>query len=288
MSFMKFVPILLIALLQFCPGNLWAFGAAPEEADLPAGSCDQWFPATGKPKGVVVVTHGMNLKPSCMDDMAVVLAKAGYVTFRPAFEGHCGANRRYLDVSADKWEADARRVHAAAGLRAKELGVPLYLVAYSFTAPIFQSLQEELPFAKRVYLAPALATKFWYGGLVKMARWVPTFSFRSWNITECGANLRSGAGAILALEHFIGLWREGAGTKDQAPALILAEPDDELISAPGLEEIVKTRPHWKLEMLSNKGTTMDKTFHHLIVDEKSLGPAEWARVTGLVRQFLER
>jgi len=48
------------------------------------------------------------------------------------------------------WEEDVRRMHGIASARAKELGVPLSLVAYSFSALVFQVLAAEFPFGKRI------------------------------------------------------------------------------------------------------------------------------------------
>jgi hypothetical protein len=269
--------ILILALL-YCAAN-------PALAGTEA--CDTWFTPAKKPTAVVVVTHGMNLKPARMDNLANALKEAGMEVLRPAFTGHCGPeNESYLDVTAPQWEADARRIHALASAKAKALGVPIYLVAYSFTTTVFQSLSGELAFAKRVYLAPALATRFWYPLVVGAARIFPGLSYASMNLPEYQMHPRSGARPFVALDYFLKAFREGRGQEDAAPALWLVDPKDELISYEGLLRLSERHPGWKLETVSTEGSTLPKSFHHLIVDKASLGPAAWDALVAEILRFL--
>jgi hypothetical protein len=248
--------------------------------------CDSWFTFTAAPRGVVIVSHGMNLKPTRMDELAKVLASDGYEVLRPAFSGHCGKNEKYLSVTAKDWENDARRIYALASIRAKALNKPLYLVAYSFTAVIFQSMSQELPFERKVYLAPALAMKFWYPAVRFFAGLFPDFEFSSLNLPTYAANGRSNARGFLALDHFFQKWERRSEGSDSAAALLFAAPGDELISYKGLEVVASLKSGWTLEQVSSGASTLPKKFHHLIIDSSSLGMVEWERVTGKMLNFL--
>jgi hypothetical protein len=248
-------------------------------------SREKWFPAEGAPKGVAVVTHGMNMQPACMDSLATFLAGKGWEVFRPAFAGHIPGQGDYLCVTAAEWEADARRIHAEAASRAVSLNGPLHLVAYSFSSLVFQTMAGELPFKKRIYLAPPFATKSWYQLVRAFASRFPDFRLRSRN-TYGAANPETSGRAVLALEDFLARWREGKGMGEKGEALLLAEPEDELVSFRGLKAVVARHPEWRLEPVSNRGHTLGKSYHHLIVDGPSLGEREWARVRGLIRDFL--
>jgi hypothetical protein len=250
----------------------------------------KWFRAEGKVRGVAIVSHGMNLRTERMDGLCEALANDGFEVLRPAFSGHDPAdNEAYLAVEARAWEADARAVHAEATKRAGELGgAPLVLVAYSFTAPVFQVLHRELPFAKRVYLAPAFTTRAWYPAVIAFARAFPGFTYASLNFKQYQAHGRSGARPFLALEEFLKRWRRGEGRGDATPTLILFDPKDELLSYRSLMNVADETPAWRVERISAAGATNARAVHHLVVDEPSLGPDEWRRVLGLIRAFLNK
>lgn len=250
---------------------------APNAAVSSPIGCEKWFPAKGTAKGVVVVTHGMNMQPSCMDALAAEMASQGFEVYRPAFSGHCAGHGDYLHVTAADWEADARRVHKAAVLKAEALKKPLYLLAYSFTSLVFQTMAKELPFAKRAYLAPPFATKFWYPAVRWIAGAFPDYSYGTFN-PHCGANPRSSGRSLLALDEFMKKWHGGEGKSDPTPLLAFAEPDDELVNFEGVRAVAAANGHWRVEAISNKEHTLPKTYHHLIVDEASLGAGEWNRL----------
>lgn len=248
---------------------------------------DLWFPAVGKVRGVAVVTHGMNLKPERMEDFARMLAGLGYETLRPAFTGHGESNKEYLAVTPAQWETDARRIHALAAERARAHGgVQLVLAAYSFTAAVFQAMAEELRFDRRIYLAPALATKAWYRGVIWFAESFPGFTYPSMNMKHYQVHPRSGSQPFVALDHFLSRWVQAERRAEPVPTLILMDPQDELLSYPRIMGLADERPHWRVERVSVAGSTLPRRFHHLIVDQPSLGAAEWQRVAGSVAEFL--
>lgn len=257
---------------------------APYAAVSSPIACEKWFPAEGATKAVVVVTHGMNMQPSCMDALAADLARQGFEVYRPAFSGHCAGHGDYLHVKAADWEGDARRVHKTATLRAEALKKPLYLLAYSFTSLVFQTMAKELPFAKRAYLAPPFATKFWYPVVRWIAGTFPDYSYGTLN-PHCAANSRSSGRSLLALEEFLQKWHAGAGKGDPTPLLAFAEPEDELVSFDGVKAEVAANGRWRVESISNRGHTLPKSYHHLIVDEPSLGTSEWNRLRSEVGKF---
>ena len=248
---------------------------------------ERWFQSQGAVRGVAIVTHGMNLRPERMEDFARFLASIGYDALCPAFTGHAGSNKEYLEVKAESWEADARRFHALAAERARAAGgVPLVLVAYSFTAAVFQAMAEELRFDRRIYLAPALATKSWYRGVIWFAETFRGFTYPSMNMKEYQVHPRSGSLPFVALDHFLTRWVKAERRAEAAPTLILMDPKDELLSYPRIMAYADERPHWRVERVSVAGSTLPRKFHHLIVDEPSLGAEEWGRATGVVAEFL--
>ncbi len=255
---------------------------------MPSPRCDRWFSAVGKPRGVVVVTHGMNLNPLKMDELAQTFASDGYEVFRPGFCGHHGDTEEMLGVTAAEWEEDAKRIHAEAKAKADSLKVPLHLIAYSFSGLVFQVLSRELPFSRRVYLAPALALHFWYRPLMWILRWIPWLTFRSVIPGTYVASETSGIYSVLAMDKFYLRWTFGEGRDSGSPTLIFAARRDELVHARNLAKLALEIPGWEFRETNVAGSTLPKSFHHLVVDSASLGPVEWGRVVSGAKEFFAR
>lgn len=258
-------------------------GAASAELGL----CDKWVKASPPVKGVMVVAHGLNLRPAKMGEMGKRFAEAGYEVLQGGFTGHCGVVGELGKVQALQWEADARRLHSLGSSRARELGVRLYLTAYSFSGLIFQVLSRDLPFHKQILFAPAIETHFWYPIVVSLAGIIPDFSFPSMVPSDYRANEEGNLRSILALEAYLKRWREGEGRGDSSPTLIWIDPEDELVNAKWLQKFARQRPTWTFNELSVKGSSLKRAYHHLIIDSSSMGTDEWKRVMDTSVRFLD-
>jgi hypothetical protein len=255
-----------------------------------AENCERMVEPDGPVRAVVLVTHGMNLQPERMDEWVVGAKEQGYLAMRGAFTGHCGSNDEYLNVRALQWENDARRMYALGRKEADARKVPLFLVSYSFSAAIFQSLRSELPFDGRLFLAPALSEgKFWYPLVTQLARWFPWVKFPSLNIAGYGVHPWSGFAAIAALSELEVKERKlRLERPDSVPTLVLMNSKDELIEASDLKQLVKLNANWRYEEVSTEGHSLPRTFHHLIVTEESMGKTEWERVSQLAWDFFHK
>jgi hypothetical protein len=255
-----------------------------EAETSPRGTPELWLRAEGRPHGVVLLTHGLNGNPASLDSLGNFLARSGLEVFRPAFTGHRGGDgEAFLSVRAEQWEADARQFHAQASARAGELGVPLHHVAYSMSGLIFQALRSELPFARRVYFAPALAMHYWYEPAMWVARTAPWVQFRSRIPHGYNANTVSGFRSAIALHEF---HRRHAGGADRVPTLIWCSLQDELVHGAGLRALAAQNPAWEFREVSIAGCTLPVRYHHLIIDEAAVGPTEWEKITTGTVQFL--
>lgn len=243
-------------------------------------SCDKFFAAEGKSKGVVLLTHGANLRPEKMDGLAESFAKAGFDVVRPAFTGHCGDGALYLKASLADWTDDARLFYLSA--RAHANGKPIFLVAYSFSAPIFLSLG--VKFDRYVLLAPALATKWWYPIVAWAARTFPDYVHTSKVPEAYRANAETALRPLLALDEF--MQKARAKPELEKPTLVWIDKEDELVSAAGLETLAAARANWRIEKISVAGSTLPKSYHHLIIDEAAVGAETWARITKESAAFL--
>jgi esterase/lipase len=227
----------------------------------------------------------MNLKPESLVPMAKILAEKNFSVFLPAFHGHCASRGDYLQAKSSEWLQDAEQFYREAERKSQEKKVPLFLVAYSFSALIYQ-VRGDLPFAKKVYLAPALATKFWYPWLIAVAKIFPDFHFPSRNLPQYAANSHSSLRGILALDDLLQKFQSGKGHADQTQGLIILDPKDELVDAEGVLDFVQKSSNRKFLPISNEGHSLPKTYHHLIVTPESLSPSEWKRMIQAIEDFL--
>jgi hypothetical protein len=270
----------LILLIYFYSLPAFPSGETPRDY-----ACEKWFKAVGKAKGVFLVTHGLNSRPSKMEELAQALAQAGYEVLRPSFTGHCGAPEELQKIQAEAWEKDARVFYASAKKKADELKVPLYLAAYSFSGLAFHSLRKELPFKKRVYLAPALETKFWYPLAVFLIDLLPPIAFRTLIPSGYYAHEHSGLRAVVAMNHFLLNWQKSKPEPDDGPVLLWVHPGDELVSASGLKEVSKARG-WDFREISIAGCELPKCYKHLIVDSAAVGKEQWKKMMEGTLEFL--
>lgn len=256
--------------------------------ELPLEQCERWWAPTGqKTRAVIVVTHGLNLRPDRMDEIAKAYSKEGYLVYRPAFTGHCGDPQKYFQVQYEQWDSDAKRIYFTAYRRAQSLHVPLHLLAYSFSGLIFQSKAEEYNFKNRIYIAPALATKFWYPFTVWFAKLFPGMHIKTVNLPTYAANEDSGLRSLLAMDVFYQRWQNGAGRKKQISAQVWMNKGDELLSFSDTEKLAK-QEGWDFHEVKNDKATLPHPANHLIINEESMGQEQWQRFLSSSLQFLSK
>lgn len=237
----------------------------------------KWIRPEKATKAVLVLTHGMNLNPERMDDLALAFAALGYEVFRPIFTAHT-SERGDEDLLAEKWERDAEVFYQTAARRAEELGVPLLLGAYSFSALIYQVMEKKFSFAARVYFAPALATHFWYPLVISIARMFPKITMKTMIPKGYFARPEGSFDSLVALHHFMSQWRTQKKNVEQQPTLVWASLGDELVHGKNLKKFSSRQKGWEFRSLSIEGSTLPRAYHHLIIDKAALGPIEFARV----------
>lgn len=251
-----------------------------------ASACDRWLEAQN-PKGIVLLTQGMNLKAEKLVPLAEFLVDQNFSVFLPSFQGHCRDRGSYFTATAEDWLNDTENFFRVAQQRAKEKKVPLYLVAYSFSALLFE-LRPDLKFQKRILFAPAFATHYWYPVVRLVAKWFPHWRFRTRNLAEYAANSESSLHSVKVIGDL--LERLNAHSEKsqsgETATLVLADLEDELVNVPQVQKVVEARPTWRFVAVTNKGNLLPKSFHHLIVTPDSVSPDEWQRIKSLIGEFL--
>ena len=249
----------------------------------------------GTPKAVVLMLHGLNLKPARMDGWAELLSAHGAKVMRFALHGHTGQEKLMAEVKAHMWHGQFNKAIEEAHAHASQLQVPLYFVGFSLGALValeWLSAQDEsrLYINKMLLIAPAIATP-WYSRAASSI-----LSIFSKNITlpsRSPEQYRAQKGttvaaykALFALKKSL----EDARFKNaNLPALVLIDKHDELVPSGGVKNIISAHGlgRWELAIVDNSFAQKNYGFRHLMVDQESVGANLWAELSARVLKYLD-
>lgn len=260
-------------------------------------------PVGGEWRGMVLLLHGLNLKPTHMLPLAEELRHMGMGVINGALTGHghhyrkvegvAAADARlatYRTVTLERWLVDVDALYATAAATAEQQGVPLFLVGYStgaLMACTAWAATRTNGFARMVLFAPALAIHLYCHIPLLFRRW-PQLLFRSFAPPVYRANRATPVAAYLAVHAAQMCFREEADQRLNVPTQIFIGPRDELISRRGLRRIIReyALTKWQIDVVSKREAEPDAAFHHLIINKAGVGQAEWARMMTKIRQTL--
>lgn len=205
----------------------------------------------------------------------------------------CGHGREdVLKVTGGLWQEEVMDGYAAAQQASVQQAVPLYFMGYSLGALLGQSIiglqTTQLPFQKQVLFSPAIHLRkhsyllrhlFFLGegfrlpsftpGGYRANRWLPLRLYKILYDEE--KKLLAAKGSLLNF-----------------PTLVFMDPKDELISYKSLETLLQQRQlsQWQLVPLHTGLQGRRGKYHHLILDEETMGSANWQMVTTAMQVFL--
>jgi esterase/lipase len=294
------------------------FAASPETAvyDFKKNQSEdhsmRWFysDAPGKPKGVALVIHGLNLRPDRMQPIISKLTEAGIDVLKLSLRGH-GENfhhgngvdedtarlEAFKNVSFQLWLNEAYLAYLQLKARGEEKGVPLFLTAFSLGGLIGLDLfaaNSGVDFDKLVLLAPAIrlhASVYLERVLSPFPRLViPSMAPKTYLANKKGTPIAAYNALFDGLDRF----DKTAGQKLNVPTLIFIDQRDEFIPLEKLKELVEEKRwnQWKFYIVVKDKSARDKTFYHHIIDASSTGKTVWqnmmeAAVNHLLKQPLQ-
>jgi alpha-beta hydrolase superfamily lysophospholipase len=258
-----------------------------------------------EPTAVAMIIHGLNCKPARMIGIADMLIAQGVECLNVSLLGHRDsasarsesrtAERTRLEafksVTRQTWLDEVRAAYAIARERADELGIPLVFVGFSLGAALGTDLEgqpgSEVCFDGMILFAPALAIH-WYTWALRILSPFPRLALRSQSPADYAANRFTPMAGYTALFDSIAELRRRNDRRPAAPALIFVDPKDELVSVRGLRALREARgaDRWKLVAIPKALRSGRSDYHHLIIDEFSLGSELWGEVVAHVKQFL--
>lgn len=229
----------------------------------------RWFYSaqTEKTKAVVLIAHGLNLDPKKMDTLALF--------FRSV---HCDVLRMALGADPLQWEDKFADDYDRAQDHADVLDLPLYFVGYSLGALLglhFMSKHREHKIKRIALFAPATQTK----AFTKITAWFsllfPKGSLPSLNLSDYRDR---GHTTFAEYKMMHEMQKHIQRETFNVPALIFSSPKDELIDHGKLEKFAGKNAEWKVLALSNQDSPLSRKYHHLMIDDQSLGRSEWEKI----------
>lgn len=243
-------------------------------------------------KAVIVLVHGLNLKPEKMNALADFLRAQGADVLPVTLSGHGGTMEEFKKASRDIWIGEMQDAFGRAGRRAKENNAPVYFVGYSLGALVgldfLNSVEgENARCGKMVLLAPAISIRG-RSYLLKLLGMFPSMVIPSLSPEDYRAHSGTPMAAYKALFQSVSSLEKEGLARSNVPTLVLVDPKDELVSAEGLGALTRQfrLDQWKLLEVTNAGSPLKKKYHHLIVDENALGTDQWRQMRDAIKDHL--
>jgi esterase/lipase len=259
-----------------------------------------WETTISTPRGLVVVAHGLNLKPSKMGTpseegtLVKLLLDSGYNVYRVTLKGHYGPIEDMQSVTRSDWIENAYVQYCQAKIIADNGRLPLYLLGFSLGALVYEFLMNEetvLPvrFEKVILFSPAVAIK----SRAKTVLWLRPFTndrsiIRSASPEEYRAQIGTSIAAYRILFDMEESLRSASFKNCNVDTIIFIDKNDELISLGILRERMKRYglTNWRVYEVTNNGAVIRPRYHHLLIDNKCVSTLTWQYISGTITSFL--
>ena len=249
-------------------------------------------------RGVALVIHGLNLKPSGMNELATFLVHQKFDVCRISLSGHAEqvTNRKkrlapFQDVSLTTWRNEVQTAYKYAINIAAQKEVPLLLIGFSLGGALGVDLTSGLghqAFHRQILFSPALAVKP-MSRLLKPLHGFPRLVIPSISPGEYRVNYGTPMAGYTALFELIADLENNTNSMHNSETLVFIDACDELVSVSGLENYIARNnlSRWSLHKIKK---TSDKCtwFKHLTIDRKTLGQTNWNSITCEIKAFLDR
>ncbi|GMO42837.1 MAG: hypothetical protein Ta2F_18620 [Termitinemataceae bacterium] len=260
-----------------------------------------WKTNNNNPKGLVVVVHGLNVKPSKMGapetegTLIKFLLDAGYNVYRVTLTGHSGPIENMQNVTEADWLSDAYIQYCEARIAAERDNVPLYLLGFSLGALVFEYLMNEntatpVQFKKVILFSPAVAIKTRAKAVLMLQPFTSDSSIiNSVSPEEYRAQRGASIGAYKIVFNMEEKLCNRSFLKNNVDTIIFIDKNDEMISIGTLRSRISQYKltGWNVLEISNNSARINPQYHHLLIDNKCVSPSTWQYITHSIIDFLE-
>jgi len=259
-----------------------------------------WETSVSNPRGIVVVVHGLNIKPSKMGTpegegtLVKLLLDSGYNVYRVTLKGHGGPIADMQSVKRSDWIQDAYSQYCHAKTFADKEQLPLYLLGFSLGALVYEVLMNEeaevpVQFEKVILFSPAIAVK----PSAKTVLWLRPFTTDRTIIRSASPiEYRAQRGASIAAYKILFNMEENLCSSsfgnNNINTIIFIDKNDEMISVKLLYERINQYEltNWKIIEVTNSGSVINPKYHHLLIDSRCVSASTWQYISRTIIGFL--
>lgn len=249
----------------------------------------KWFASKVQPpRAIALVVHGLNNKPEVMDQIVENLQYQGIEVLRVGLTGHLGDVNAMKRITKDQWFLDIFYAYCGARLHSAETALPLYFVGYSLGGLLGEVLlKSDLPekpqFDRAILFAPALSLHNSAKNIKNLYFAGDGFIVPGLSPKEYSAHRGCSIGGYKALFSLVDdVNSKGKSEAQNIPTLVFIDPKDELVSPKKLNAYIKDQKldQWTIKYLDTNKAERNKDnlllkYHHLIIDQESLGEEQW-------------
>jgi alpha-beta hydrolase superfamily lysophospholipase len=246
-----------------------------------------WIEPERSPVGVALALPGLNLKPDRMDALARVFTDNGIVVLRGSLTGHSEDRALLKTVTAESWISDCLVLYESVFERSKRHELPIIFVGHSLGClAVLDAMErfERVRFDRLVLFSPAVTPRAFTRAarLLGKNRIIPSKTPDEYRVHD-GIPASAYHELLKLARH---LHASGYRAID-APALVFIDKRDELVRYRSLLSLTKTRlTQWRVVTVSNEKSVLPRSFHHLIVDEDSVGSDQWRSIREEIAGFI--
>jgi hypothetical protein len=140
-----------------------------------------------------------------------------------------------------------------------------------------------------VFIAPA-AWIHWYGNIPSWFDFLGrSIGIPSKNLVEYRSQATTSLAAYESMSRGRKEVKEISSKILKNKTLIIMDPEDELVSLKKIRQFLNEKnikEFWSVFEVNNKDHQLKKSYHHLIIDEKSLGKDQWKSLKQRVLSFI--
>lgn len=226
------------------------------------------------PTAILLQLHGLNTKPSKMEELAIFFQENGITVINGDLPGHSGDLAQMRRVSFKDY---LKRLDELLELT-KGYDLPVYLLGFSLGALLSIIATQKIKTQKLILFAPPLYVRFFVRPLLFLrGPWLlksfAPFDYRAGDATSFES--------YHALSKFIGLAKKVVKTKKLPSTLLIINVDDELINT---DKVITEFEKKDVNIL--KIGHQSSYLHHLIIDKTTLGHDAWNQLTKSLIAFI--
>lgn len=250
----------------------------------------EFYPTTQKKRGIVIVAHGLNVKPTAMLSLIGWFNTHGCDCFLPRFSGHYENPSDTAGITVKVWQKEMINGYEAAKEAAGQHNIPLFFLGYSLGGllgvDLVLSAGNDVAISKQVLLAPAIAVRN-TASLLKLFFWWNSLYLPSFTPAKYRANKSLSINAYKTMFRIVSNITQ-AKARLIIPTLAVVDTMDELISTKKLVNFLDkfADGHYELLRLDSEMKNRQGGYHHLIINKETMGEANWKLFTEKMKAFL--